>query len=115
MKITRGGDSLAERRKHHHKKKKKKKKKRRDSVSQARHIAKKANARLRQLSNVQVKGKLWNLRDAIDAHYGKHLFLYIMATGYAVCYSMQSVVRVNQELADLSTRIKLQPGLCDAP
>ena len=56
---------------------------------------------------------LWNLREAINLHYKKHILLLIMAVGYSVCYSMVVVAEIRDELKDLRQRVGINPGSLD--
>ena len=59
-------------------------------AQQARRIAQKATERFNKATgNVRAGARgLWNLREAINLHYKRHLFLLMFSVGYAVCYSM---------------------------
>ena len=86
--------------------------KRRNTMFEAQAIASMASNRLKAMTHIQSNQSLWNLREAIDLHYGRHFFLYLISTGYAVCYSMQTVVRVNEDLRDLSTHVTFSTSEC---
>lgn len=88
--------------------------KRRNTMHEAQAIASMASNRLKAMTHIRSDQTLWNLREAIDVHYGRHFFLYLVSTGYAVCYSMQTVVRVNEDLRDLSTQVTFSTSECSA-
>ena len=83
-------------------------------MHEAQAIASMASNRLKAMTHIRSDQTLWNLREAIDVHYGRHFFLYLVSTGYAVCYSMQTVVRVNEDLRDLSTQVTFSTSECSA-
>lgn len=56
---------------------------------------------------------LWNLREAINLHYKKHILLLLLAVGYSVCYSMVVVSEIRDELKDLRQRVGINPGSLD--
>ncbi len=89
-------------------------KQRRSTMNEAQAIAAMASNRLKAMTHIRSDQTLWNLREAIDVHYGRHFFLYLVSTGYAVCYSMQTVVRVNEDLRDLSTQVTFSTTECSA-
>lgn len=90
----------------------KKTRRRRNTVMEAQQIATMASNRLKAMTHIRRDQQLWNLREAIDVHYGRYIILYVISVGYAVCYSMQTVVRVNEDLRDLSTHVTFTTSQC---
>ena len=60
--------------------------KRRNTMHEAQAIASMASNRLKAMTHIRSDQRLWNLREAIDLHYGRHFFLYLISTGYAVLF-----------------------------
>ena len=85
------------------------------SAAQARRIAVKATARFEKRVGGVNTGKmgLWNLREAINLHYRRHLILLLLSVGYSVCYSMVVVAEIRDELKDLRQRVSINPGTLD--
>jgi len=87
----------------------------RSSAAQARRIAVKATARFEKRVGGVNTGKmgLWNLREAINLHYRRHILLLLFSVGYSVCYSMVVVAEIRDELKDLRQRVSINPGNLD--